>query len=293
LDRVALSDVSVLIVGETGTGKELLARAVHNLSRRRDRPLIKLNCGGMSLGLVESELFGHERGAFTGATQRRIGRFELADKGTLFLDEVGELAPDTQVKLLRVLQEGEFERVGSNKTIKVDVRIIAATNRNLQEAVRAGSFRTDLFYRLNVFPIEAPPLRERNSDIPLLTRFFLSKVAKKLGKPSLDVSDATLDRMMQYAWPGNIRELQNLIERAAVLAQGAMIEIDDSILGHDPSAPHSDKLEDMERGHILSVLTRAGWKIHGEQGAAEILGMNPSTLRSRIKSLGIKRPAQR
>ena len=294
LHRVALSDVSVLIVGETGTGKELLARAVHDLSRRKDRPLIKLNCGGMSPGLVESELFGHERGAFTGATQRRIGRFELADKGTLFLDEVGELAPDTQVKLLRVLQEGEFERVGSNRTLKVDVRIIAATNRNLQEAVRAGSFRTDLFYRLNVFPIEAPPLRERSSDIPLLTRFFLSKVAKKLGKPSLAVSDATLAFLMSYPWPGNIRELQNIIERAAVLAQGETIEVDESILGHEriSAAPRSDKLEDMEHGHILGVLTRTGWKIHGEQGAAKILGMNPSTLRSQIKRLGIRRPTQ-
>jgi PAS domain S-box-containing protein len=293
LGRVAASDVSVLIVGETGTGKELLARAVHSRSRRKERPLIKLNCGSMAPGLVESELFGHERGAFTGATQRRIGRFELADKGTLFLDEVGELTPDTQVKLLRVLQEGEFERVGSNTTRTVDVRLIAATNRDLQEAVRAGSFRPDLFYRLNVFPLEAPPLRERRSDIPLLTRFFLAKVAKKLGKPSLDVSAATLERMGQYAWPGNIRELQNILERAAVLAQGETIEVDDSILGHGPSAPRSDKLEDVERGHILGVLTRTGWRIDGERGAAEVLGMNPSTLRSRIKGLGISRPARR
>ncbi len=225
LEQVAPTDATVLIHGETGTGKELLARAVQDRSRRKDRPLVKVNCGSIPSGLVESELFGHERGAFTGATQQRIGRFELANGGTIFLDEVTELPLDTQVKLLRVLQEGEFERVGSSRTIKVEVRVIAATNRNLQEVVRSGTFRADLFYRLNVFPLEVPPLRERPEDIPLLVNFFLSRFGKNLGKEVRGVSQKSMESLTKYAWPGNIRELQNVIERAVVLAKGPIVQI--------------------------------------------------------------------
>jgi len=283
-----------LIRGETGTGKELLARAVHDRSRRKSRPLVKVNCGSIPSGLVESELFGHEKGAFTGATQRRIGRFELADGGTIFLDEVTELPLDTQVKLLRVLQEGEFERVGSNHTIKVDARVIAATNRNLQEVVRNGSFRADLFYRLNVFPLEVPPLRERPEDIPLLVNFFLGKFAKSLGKEIRGVSQNSMEHLCRYGWPGNIRELQNVIERAVVLAKGPVVQIDQSLLRSDDSlsgAVSIDTLESNERRHILRALNETRWVIHGKKGAAELLGINPSTLRSRIEKLGIKRPA--
>jgi transcriptional regulator with GAF, ATPase, and Fis domain len=289
VEQVAPTETSVLIQGETGTGKELLARAIHDLSPRKERPLVKVNCGAIPAGLVESELFGHEKGAFTGALQKRVGRFELAHGGTIFLDEVGELPPDTQTKILRVLQEGEFERVGSSKAIKVDVRIIAATNRDLREAVKTGSFRSDLFYRLNVFPILAPALRERRSDIPLLVTFFLSRYAKKLGKEIQGVSKDTMDRLTQYGWPGNIRELQNLIERAVVVAEGPIIRIDEAMLGLDPGTdkPGVQSLEDVERAHILRALARTNWVIHGSRGAAAILGINPSTLRSRIQKLGI------
>ncbi|HEX3034237.1 MAG TPA: sigma 54-interacting transcriptional regulator [Thermodesulfobacteriota bacterium] len=291
-EQVASADATVLIQGETGTGKELLARAIHNLSSRKDRPLVKVNCGAISPGLVESELFGHEKGAFTGALQRRVGRFELADGGTIFLDEVGELPPDTQVKLLRVLQEGEFERVGSSKPVKVDVRVIAATNRDLTEAVKAGTFRSDLFYRLNVFPIEMPPLRERKSDIPLLATFFLTKFSKKLNKPIQGISRETMDRLMGYNWPGNIRELQNVIERAVVISQGPEIQIDESIfgLGIGTQTLGGETLEDIERSHILRVLEQTDWVVQGKGGAASILGINPNTLRSRMQKLGIKKP---
>ena len=294
VEQVAPAGSTVLIRGETGTGKELLARAVHDRSRRKSRPLVKVNCGSIPSGLVESELFGHEKGAFTGATQRRIGRFELADGGTIFLDEVTELPLDTQVKLLRVLQEGEFERVGSNHTIKVDARVIAATNRNLQEVVRDGSFRADLFYRLNVFPLEVPPLRERPEDIPLLVNFFLGKFAKSLGKEIRGVSQNSMEHLCRYGWPGNIRELQNVIERAVVLAKGPVVQIDQSLLRSDDSlsgAVSIDTLESNERRHILRALNETRWVIHGKKGAAELLGINPSTLRSRIEKLGIKRPA--
>jgi formate hydrogenlyase transcriptional activator len=295
VEQVAPTTSTVLIRGETGTGKELLARAVHDRSRRKSRPLVKVNCGSIPSGLVESELFGHERGAFTGATQRRIGRFELADGGTIFLDEVTELPVDTQVKLLRVLQEGEFERVGSSHTIKVDVRVIAATNRNLQEVMRNGSFRADLFYRLNVFPLEVPALSERPEDIPLLVNFFLSKFAKSLGKEVHGVSQSSMEHLCRYRWPGNIRELQNVIERAVVLAKGPVVQIDQSLLrsADSPSAAESfiDTLENNERQHILRALNETNWVIHGKQGAAELLGINPSTLRSRMEKLGIRRPA--
>jgi formate hydrogenlyase transcriptional activator len=293
LEQVAPTDATVLIHGETGTGKELLARAVHDRSRRKTRPLVKVNCGSIPSGLVESELFGHERGAFTGATQQRIGRFELAHGGTIFLDEVTELPLDTQVKLLRILQEGEFERVGSSRTMKVDVRVIAATNRNLQEVVRSGAFRSDLFYRLNVFPLEVPALRERREDIPLLVNFFLGKFSKSVGKEIHGLSQKSMERLVQYGWPGNIRELQNVIERAVVLAKGAIVQIDESMLGAEASAEEStiETLENVERSHIIRALQETQWVIHGKKGAAELLGINPSTLRSRMEKLAIKKGA--
>jgi formate hydrogenlyase transcriptional activator len=293
IEQVAPTEATVLIQGETGTGKELLARAVHDRSRRKDRPLVKVNCGSIPAGLVESELFGHEKGAFTGATQRRIGRFELANSGTIFLDEVTELPIDTQVKLLRVLQEGEFERVGSSQTIKVDVRVIAATNRDLREVVKNGTFRSDLFYRLNVFPLGVPALRERRDDIPLLVNFFLSKFAKKLGKEVRGVSQKSIDGLLKYDWPGNVRELQNIVERAVVLASGAIVHIDESMMRPGETVQEStlDTLETAERNHILRALNETHWVVHGKKGAAEILGINPSTLRSRMDKLGIKRAA--
>lgn len=292
VEQVAASDATVLISGETGTGKELFARAIHNLSSRKERPLVKVNCGAIPTGLVESELFGHEKGAFTGATQRRVGRFELAHGGTIFLDEVTELPLDTQVKLLRVLQEGEFERVGSSQTIKVDVRVIAATNRNHQEVVQNGSFRSDLYYRLSVFPLEVPPLRDRKSDIPLLVNFFLSKFAKKLGKEIRGLSQRGMDLLSSYNWPGNVRELQNVIERGVVLASGPIVSIDESLVRAANRSPNSglDTLENVERSHILRALEEARWVVHGKKGAASMLGMNPSTLRSRMEKLGVKRP---
>jgi len=289
-EQVASSDATVLIRGETGTGKELVARAIHNLSQRKDTPLVKVDCGAIPANLVESELFGHEKGAFTGALQRRIGRFEMADASTIFLDEVGELQSDTQVKLLRVLQDGEFERVGSSKPVKVDVRVIAATNRDLSAAIKEGAFRQDLFYRLNVFPLDMPPLRDRKTDIPLLANFFMNKFGKKMGKDIKGVSKATLERMESYSWPGNIRELQNVIERAVVTASGSTIEIDDSILGADStSRADVEALQQVERAHIIRVLKQTNWVVHGQAGAAAILRINPSTLRFRMQKLGIKR----
>jgi formate hydrogenlyase transcriptional activator len=294
VEQVARTDSTVLLYGETGTGKELFARAIHNRSARKDRPLVKVNCGAISAGLVESELFGHVKGAFTGALANRDGRFQIADGGTIFLDEVGELPPETQVKLLRVLQEHEFEPIGSDKTVKVDVRIIAATNRNLDEAVRAGKFRADLLYRLNVFPIEVPPLRERAGDVPLLVTFFLQQFAKKLGKKVTQVSEETMQQLMSYTWPGNIRELQNVIERAIILTSGNVLSLQQQFqptphaAGPAPAATSS--LKDAERRHIETVLAQANWVIEGERGAAKILGMHPNTLRSRMKKLGVKKP---
>ncbi|MGH7807512.1 MAG: sigma 54-interacting transcriptional regulator, partial [Thermodesulfobacteriota bacterium] len=295
VEQVAPSDATVLIHGETGTGKELIARAIHNLSPRKDRTLVKVNCGAISAGLFESELFGHEKGAFTGALQQRVGRFELADEGTIFLDEVTDLPLDTQVKLLRVLQEGEFERVGSSNAIKVDVRVIAATNRDLKDAVKSGSLRSDLFYRLNVFPLEVPPLRERKSDIPVLVNFFLTKYAKKFGKEVRVVPSDIMDRLTSYSWPGNIRELQNVIERAVVISPGLELQIDESVLGLNlgSQTPSSDTLEDVECSHILRVLEQTNWVIDGKKGAASILGVNANTLRSRMQKLGIKKKSGR
>jgi formate hydrogenlyase transcriptional activator len=293
VERVAPTDATVLIYGETGTGKELFARAIHSRSPRHGRPLVKVNCGAIAPGLVESELFGHVKGAFTGALQSRSGRFELADRGTIFLDEVSELPLETQVKLLRVLQEQEFEPVGSGRTLRVDVRVIAASNRRLDEAVRAGSFRADLLYRLNVFPLEVPALRERRGDIPLLVAFFLDRLGKKLGKPLTGIGRASLERLVAYAWPGNVRELQNVVERAAILAQGDTLEIPPELLASGDRAPAAQTLEDLERDHIQSVLRGPGGVIDGPRGAAGVLGLHPNTLRSRMKKLGIERPPSR
>ena len=291
IEQVAPTDSTVLIRGDTGTGKELIARAIHHLSPRKTRSLVKVNCGAIPANLVESELFGHEKGSFTGALQRRIGRFELADGGTIFLDEVGELPLDAQVKLLRVLQEREVERVGSGHSTKVNVRVMAATNRDLHAAVKAGFFRADLLYRLNVFPIEVPPLSARASDIPLLVNRFVAKFSTKIGKKIDGVSQATMDRLMKYAWPGNIRELENVIERATILAKGPLLQIDDVLL-HGSSAPLipvADSLEEVEQAHILRVLHDVSWVIEGKQGAATRLGLHPNTLRSRMQKLGIKK----
>ena len=282
--QVGPTDSTVLIQGETGTGKELVARAIHEASRRRERALVTVNCAALPRELVESELFGHEKGAFTGATQQRRGRFELADGGTLFLDEVGELPLEAQAKLLRVLQSGEFDRVGGTRALHADVRVIAATNRDLQAQVAAGRFRSDLYYRLNVFPVAVPPLRERRGDIPGLAQHFAAKASRKLGKPLRDLSGTFLERAGAYDWPGNIRELENMVERALILADGELL-----FPAAAPAAGDAENLEDVERSHIRSVLERTRWVIEGDKGAARILGLNPSTLRGRLRKLGIRK----
>jgi len=291
VEQVAPTDSTVLIRGDTGTGKELIARAIHHLSSRKDRSLVRVNCGAIPASLLESELFGHEKGSFTGAIQRRIGRFELADSGTIFLDEVGELPLDAQVKLLRVLQEREFERVGSGHSTKVDVRVIAATNRDLHAAVKTGSFRADLLYRLNVFPIEVPSLSARAADIPSLVSHFIAKYSTKLGNRFEGVSHETMGRLMTYPWPGNIRELENVIERATILANGPILQIDDAFLHAAPASSHrGETMEEVERAHVLHVLQEVNWVIEGKQGAATRLDLHPNTLRSRMNKLGIKKP---
>ncbi len=290
VERVAQTDSTVLIQGETGTGKELFARAIHSRSARRQRPLVKVNCGAIPGGLVESELFGHAKGAFTGALERRTGRFELADGGTIFLDEIGELPLDTQVKLLRVLQEREFEPVGSSRTIRVDVRVIAASNRDLERAVAEGRFRADLLYRLNVVPVTVPALRERLEDVPLLVAFFAAGLSKRLGKPIEGFSRRSMDQLLSYSWPGNVRELQNLAERAAILSSGPILELDRDLSGGaagSPAAGPTLTLEELERTHILAALKSTGGVVEGPRGAARILGLNPNTLRSRIKKLTV------
>jgi DNA-binding NtrC family response regulator len=295
IEQVASADSTVLIQGETGTGKELVARAIHDRSSRRHRPLVKINCAALPRELVESELFGHEKGAFTGAGQQRRGRFEIADGGTLFLDEVGELPLEAQAKLLRVLQEREFERVGGMQTLHVDVRIIAATNRDLQSQVAASKFRTDLYYRLNVFPIVVPPLRERREDIPRLVEQFAEITARKVGRPLTAISPGFLERAKSYEWPGNIRELENVVERALLMSRDGTLEahhlpLDQGTPGEAAAAPTgSTALEDVERAHIRSVLDRSGWRIEGERGAAALLGLHPSTLRGRMRKLGLRK----
>jgi DNA-binding NtrC family response regulator len=293
ISQVAPTDSTVLIQGETGTGKELVARAIHDAGARRERPLVKLNCAALPRELVESELFGHEKGAFTGAMQQRRGRFELADGGTLFLDEVGELPLEAQAKLLRVLQEREFERVGGTRSLQVDVRVIAATNRDLQSQVAAGRFRPDLFYRLNVFPITVPPLRERRNDIARLVQHFAAKTARKLGRTLDGIAPGFIERATAYEWPGNIRELENLVERAMIMSRGTMLD-GAALLSSSSQAPAvtlqvDGTLEELERAHIRRVLEGTRWVIEGERGAARILGLNPSTLRGRLRKLGIRK----
>jgi transcriptional regulator with GAF, ATPase, and Fis domain len=307
LSRVAATDTTVLILGETGTGKELVARSIHAASPRRKKQLVRVNCAAIPGSLMESEFFGHEKGAFTGATLSREGRFALADGGTIFLDEIGELPLDLQAKLLRVLQEGEFEALGSAKTRKVDVRVIAATNRNLQEMVRAGTFREDLYYRLDVFPLRVPPLRERGDDIGALADVFAQRFARRMGRHIETLAPEDLCRLESYSWPGNVRELQNVIERAIILSPGARLDLARALpaagCGTLPCpAPRSTdgtppiwsaaELEDLERGNILRALGRTGWKVAGEGGAAGLLGLPPSTLASRMRALGIRRPGR-
>lgn len=290
INQVAPTDSTVLITGETGTGKELAARAIHGASSRKDRPLIKVNCGALSPTLIESELFGHEKGAFTGAVGRKQGRFELANGGTIFLDEIGELPPELQVKLLRAIQESEFERLGGSKTIKVDVRIIAATNRNLKLEVEQGTFREDLWYRLNVYPVTMPPLRQRKEDIPLLVEHFVSTYAKKSGKTILSVSPRAMQSLQSHSWPGNVRELANVIERAVIHTPGSVLQIVDHFEQMSPDTlPSTQTLEEVERDYIIRTLENTGWRIEGPYGASKILGLNPSTLRTRMAKLGIQR----
>jgi PAS domain S-box-containing protein len=299
IEQVAPTDSTVLITGETGTGKELVARAIHTASTRRDRPMVKVNCAALSASLIESELFGHEKGSFTGAMARKIGRFELADGATIFLDEIGELPLELQVKLLRIIQEGEFERLGSSKTVKVDVRIIAATNRNLREHVNKGLFREDLWYRLNVFPITVPPLRQRRDDIPMLTEHFANTFSRKLGKEINSVAPTTINALRNYTWPGNVRELANVIERAVITTHGPVLRVREQLHAGNGDSSNGDAtqtiartLEDVERDHIIRVLEERSWRIEGPHGAAHVLGMNPSTLRTRMGKLGINKSNQ-
>jgi transcriptional regulator with GAF, ATPase, and Fis domain len=305
--------MTVLVLGETGTGKELVARALHDKSARRDLPLVKVNCSTLPGELIESELFGHERGAFTGANTRQVGRFEVADRGTIFLDEIGELPLRLQAKLLRVLQEGEFERLGSATTIKVDVRVIAATNRNLTEAMQQGRFRSDLYYRLNVYPIHIPPLRERKEDIGVLAMRFLTESNRRLGRWYRDIPPNVREALMRYDWPGNIRELENVIERAAVISAGDILQLpegwDREGISAKPSFAPSPNgavepdftsanseaeatLKAIERAHILEVLRQTRWRVEGSKGAAVILGLHPNTLRSRMHKLGLQKPSK-
>lgn len=295
VEKVAPTETTVLLLGETGTGKELIARAIHKMSLRKDAPLIKVNCASLPSSLIESELFGHEKGAFTGAHAKRKGRFELADGATLFLDEIGELPPETQGKLLSVLEYGEFERVGSSHTIKVDVRIIVATNRDLEKEVKSGNFRQDLWYRLNVFSIKVPPLRQRREDVPLLVKWMLNKFCKQLGKQIDSIPSVTMKALEIYPWPGNIRELQNVIERSIINTQGNVLRLADKLeIDKDEKIPESPQktMPEMEREYILKILKHTSWKIEGSKGAAKILGLPPSTLRARIKKHGIRRPLQ-
>jgi PAS domain S-box-containing protein len=290
IEQIAATDTTVLLLGETGTGKELVARAIHNLSLRNDRAIIKINCAALPSHLIESELFGHEKGAFTGAHARQLGRFEVANGATLFLDEIGELPLELQPKLLRVLQDGEFERLGSSKSIKVDVRVIAATNRHLEEEVRKGRFREDLWYRLNIFPITVPPLRKRSEDIPLLVEYFVDIIAKRLGKSIENIPTTVMDALRNYHWPGNIRELENVLERAVINSSGPKLRLIDDLKKPATDPTKADRpLADVERDYIERVLEQTHWKVSGKNSAAEILGLERSTLRARMRKLGIKK----
>ena len=288
-EQVAETDSTVLILGETGTGKELLARAIHNLSARKGRPMVKVNCAALPSTLIESELFGREKGAYTGAVSKQIGRFELAHGSTIFLDEISEVPLDLQAKLLRVLQEGQFERLGSAKTVDVDVRVIAASNRDLTEALQGGSFREDLYFRLNVFPISVPPLRDRRGDIPIMVWAFVKEFEKSMGKRIETISRRSMEEVQRYPWPGNVRELRNVIERAMIMNKGPTLRL---TLPHVSASKGSQSmsLAEMERRHILDVLERTGWRVSGERGAATLLGLKESTLRSRMQRLEIRRP---
>ncbi len=290
VEQVASTDATVLLLGETGTGKELLAESLHALSPRRNRMLVSVNCAAMPAPLVESELFGREKGAFTGSLSRQVGRFELADGSTIFLDEVGDLPLEVQAKLLRVLEARQIERLGNPRPVSVNVRIIAATNRDLEKAVGDGKFRQDLYYRLNVFPITVPPLRERREDIPLLVWAFVDEFAKTFNKNIESVAPESMEALQRYSWPGNVRELRNLVERAMILANGPILRI--TMPGTPPLFPSvsSRKMEDVERDHVLSILEKCGWRVRGAHGAAEQLGIKPTTLEARMAKLGIRRP---
>ena len=291
VEQIAPTDTTVLILGETGTGKELVARAIHHLSRRKDRALVKVNCATLPANLIESELFGHEKGAFTGAHARQLGRFEVASGASLFLDEIGELPLELQPKLLRVIQDGEFERLGSTGTIKVDVRLIAATNRNLEEEVRKGRFREDLWYRLSIFPITVPPLRDRMEDIALLVDFFVDKISKRLGKSIESIPVSVMNTLEDYQWPGNVRELENVLERAVINSSGPKLHLVDELKKPSKDLTTAKKtLNEVECDYIVRVLEQTHWKVSGQNGAAEILGLNRSTLRARIRKLGIREP---
>jgi formate hydrogenlyase transcriptional activator len=288
VEQVAPTNSSVLLIGETGTGKELIASAIHQLSSRSSRPMVRVNCAAIPQTLIESELFGREKGAYTGALSRQVGRFEMAHGSTLFLDEVGELAPEVQVKLLRVLQEKQIERLGNPKSISVDVRIIAATNRDLEQAVREKRFRDDLFYRPNVFPIRVPPLRQRPEDIPLLIQSFVIEFAKSFGKSIESVDKDSMDALQRYAWPGNVREMRNIVERAMILATGPRLHVDPPCVGPNDAAP-SLRMIDAERDRLRSVLEMTRWRVRGKDGAAEILGVKPTTLDAMMVRLGVTR----
>jgi len=293
-EQVAPTNTMVLILGETGTGKDLIAAAIHNISPRKDRPMITVNCAALPANLIESELFGREKGAFTGADRRQIGRFELADGSTLCLDEIGELPLEAQAKLLRAIQSNEFERLGSSHTIKVDVRIVATTNRNLEEEIRNGRFRQDLYYRLNVFPITVPPLRQRKEDIPVLVEAFTERYARKLGKRITSIHADTMKALQDYPWPGNIRELESVLERAVILCSGPVLRLSDTLeIFPVPLRSDMRTLEETERNQILKILSETRWRIEGKDGAAAILGLHPSTLRARMHKLKIFRPETR
>jgi formate hydrogenlyase transcriptional activator len=292
VEKVAPMNATVLLLGETGTGKGVVARAIHSNGSRKERAMITVNCAALPANLIESELFGREKGAFTGAHTRQIGRFELADNGTIFLDEIGEMPLDLQCKLLRVIQDGEFERVGSPRTIKIDVRIIAASNRNLEQEIRNGTFREDLFYRLNVFPITIPPLRQRKEDIAMLVNHFIAKFNKKIGRKIETVPKETLTILQEHCWPGNVRELESVIERAVITSQGTALQVLDRFETFDKIREAGQEIKalvDLEHDHILMMLQKTGWRIEGKNGAAILLGMNPSTLRARMRKYGIAR----